>query len=126
MIRLSIRRPLLRLAPLLLALASIFTCATAATACPTCKDGMAANDPEHEHMVKGYFYSILFMMGTPYLVLTCFGLYMYREVRKARARDAARIAQEGSKPTKPFAPASAAASFAPPESSDEPAGELLE
>jgi hypothetical protein len=70
---------------------------------------MAANDPEHEHMVKGYFYSILFMMGMPYLLLTSFGLYMYWEVKKARARNAAAIANGFVDPNKPLAPASAAA-----------------
>ncbi len=58
-------------------------------------------------MVKGYFYSILFMMGMPYLLLTSFGLYMYREVRKARARDAAKPAAEAAQ-KKPLAPATAA------------------
>ena len=62
--------------------------ASAASACPTCKDGVAANDPEHVGMVKGYFYSILFMMGTPYVVITCFGLYMWRQVKLARTRNA--------------------------------------
>jgi uncharacterized membrane protein len=66
--------------------------ANVAVACPTCKDAVAANDPEHEHMVKGYFYSILFMMGMPYLLLTSFGIYMYREVKKARAKKAAEAA----------------------------------
>jgi hypothetical protein len=78
---------------------------------------MAANDPEHEHMVKGYFYSILFMMGMPYLLLSSFGLYMYLEVRKARARDAAKM---GGDPhaQKPLAPAAA---MAVPELEPEPA-----
>ena len=58
-------------------------------------------------MVKGYFYSILFMMGMPYLLLMSFGLYMYREVRKARARDAAKAAADTT-PKKPLAPATAA------------------
>jgi hypothetical protein len=69
---------------------------------------MAANDPEHEHMVKGYFYSILFMMGMPYLLLSSFGLYMYLEVRKARARDAGK-AMSDPPPKEPFAPVAAAA-----------------
>jgi heme/copper-type cytochrome/quinol oxidase subunit 2 len=77
---------------LLLALAVVLLAANAALACPTCSEAANANDPEHQGMVKGYFYSILFMMGMPYTVFTCFGLYMYREVRKARAaRDAAKL-----------------------------------
>ena len=78
-----VRRNRFRLAMVFFALAAVLLTAGIAAACPTCKDGMAANDPEHAHMVKGYFYSILFMMGMPYLLLTSFGLYMYREVRKA-------------------------------------------
>src|SRR5205814_7626074 len=56
----------LRIACFAIALAAPFAAPRVSIACPTCKDGMAANDPEHEHMVKGYFYSILFMMGMPY------------------------------------------------------------
>jgi hypothetical protein len=59
-----------------------------ASACPNCKDGIAANDPHHASIVRGYFYSILLMMGMPFALITCFSLYMYREVVKARARDA--------------------------------------
>src|SRR5215471_19979174 len=80
---------LLRITCLIVALAAFFAAPRSSVACPTCKDGMAANDPEHEHMVKGYFYSILFMMGMPYLLLSSFGLYMYLEVRKARASNSA-------------------------------------
>src|SRR5215467_4166052 len=100
------------IAPLILAVAAIFVSAHKVSACPTCKDAVAANDPEHEHMVKGYFYSILFMMGMPYLLLSSFGLYMYLEVRKARARDAAK-AGEPPRPDRPLAPASAAAAPEP-------------
>ena len=103
-----VRRHRFRLAMVFFALAAVLLTAGIASACPTCKDGVAANDPEHAHMVKGYFYSILFMMGMPYLLLTSFGLYMYREVRKARARDAAKPAAEAAQ-KKSLAPATAAA-----------------
>jgi uncharacterized membrane protein len=96
-----------RFALLLVAVAAVLFAAGVASACPTCKDGVAANDPEHAHMVKGYFFSILFMMGMPYLLLASFCLYMYFEVRKARARDAAKAAD--AVPKKPLAPATAAA-----------------
>jgi hypothetical protein len=102
-----VRHHRFRLAIVFFALATVLLTAGIAAACPTCKDGVAANDPEHAHMVKGYFYSILFMMGMPYLLLTSFGLYMYREVRKARARDAAKTAAEAAQ-KKPLAPATAA------------------
>jgi hypothetical protein len=47
------------------------------------------------------------MMGMPYLLLSSFGLYMYLEVRKARARDAAAKVRGNFDPTKPLAPAAA-------------------
>jgi len=106
----------LRIACFAIALAAPFAAPRVSIACPTCKDGMAANDPEHEHMVKGYFYSILFMMGMPYLLLSSFGLYMYLEVRKARARDAAKATGDPP-PKKPLAPAAA---MAVPELEPEP------
>jgi uncharacterized membrane protein len=81
---------------LLMLFATVCCVASIASACPTCKDGVAANDPEHVGMVKGYFYSILFMMGTPYVVMTCFGLYMWRQVKLARAKKAAEDAASGS------------------------------
>jgi heme/copper-type cytochrome/quinol oxidase subunit 2 len=58
---------------------------TVASACPGCKEAVAANDPSQSGQVKGYFYSILFMMGTPFLVFGGFSAYMYHEVQKARA-----------------------------------------
>jgi hypothetical protein len=98
-----------KLAPVLLALAAVLSAAHTVSACPTCGEAMAANDPENNHMVKGYTYSILFMMGMPYTVFMCFAGYMYWEVKKARARNAAAApgASAISDPTKPLAPATA-------------------
>jgi hypothetical protein len=61
---------------------------TESWACPTCKDGMttAAN---HQGMVKGYFFSILFMMSMPFVILTAMCSYFYFLVRRARAEAAA-------------------------------------
>ena len=114
-----------RLACIGVALAALLCSPRSSLACPTCKDGMAANDPEHEHMVKGYFYSILFMMGMPYLVLSSFGLYMYLEVRKARARDAAKASADPRTP-KPLAPATAVVAPELEESSQSRSRELVE
>jgi hypothetical protein len=55
-----------------------------AVACPTCKDAIAQNDPQHQAMVKGYFYSILFMMSMPFIVLGTFGGMAYYSVKRAR------------------------------------------
>lgn len=59
-----------------------------ASACPTCKDGMAG-DPAYSSMVSGYFWSILFMMSMPFLVFSGVAAYFYYEVRRARMRQAA-------------------------------------
>ncbi len=57
-----------------------------ALACPTCKEGL--NDPASQAMAAGYFYSILFMMSMPFLILGTFGSFAYRSIRKA---DEARV-----------------------------------
>ena len=59
-----------------------------ASACPNCKDAMAG-DPAHANMVIGYFWSIIFMMSMPFLVLSTVAAYFYYEVCRARARQAA-------------------------------------
>jgi hypothetical protein len=55
-----------------------------ADACPTCKEGLAENDPQHASLVRGYFYSILFMMAMPFVILGTFGSFAYLSIRKAR------------------------------------------
>lgn len=53
-------------------------------ACPTCKDGLAGNDPEHANLVRGYFWSIVFMMSMPFLIFASLGTYFYWQIRRAR------------------------------------------
>jgi hypothetical protein len=74
-----------RFVPVLFAVLLILVFAAAATACPNCKEALAANDPEQSGVVRGYFYSILLMMGTPFAILGCFSCYMYRQVLRARS-----------------------------------------
>ena len=62
--------------------------AGAATACPTCKDQLA-HDPASANLARGFYYSILFMLSMPPLILGGLSAYFYWEVRKARARQAA-------------------------------------
>ena len=62
--------------------------ASAASACPTCKEGLAQNDPHGQSVAAGYYYSILFMMATPYVVLTTLGACAYRAVKRAQAKQA--------------------------------------
>lgn len=72
-----------------LTVCAVFACvAGTASACPTCKDGMAG-DPAYSSMVNGYFWSIIFMMSMPFLVFGGVAGYFYYEVCRARARQAA-------------------------------------
>ena len=66
------------------ALALVVGLASLALACPTCKDSLAESDPAHENIVRGYFYSILFMLSMPFTIFTALSAYFYYEVRKAR------------------------------------------
>lgn len=54
-------------------------------ACPTCKQSLAeaTNNP---NLVRGYAWSIMFMMSAPFLILAGLGSYFYFEIRRARAR----------------------------------------
>jgi hypothetical protein len=61
--------------------------AGAANACPTCKDSLAA-DPAAANLVRGYAYSIIFMLSMPPLIFGGLSAYFYWEVRRARARSA--------------------------------------
>src|SRR5262245_44964796 len=56
-----------------------------ATACPTCKEGLAQNDPQYQSVAEGFFYSILFMMSMPYLILGSFGYLAFVSIRRAKA-----------------------------------------
>jgi hypothetical protein len=65
--------------------------ADVASACPTCKDSVAQNDPQYQRMAAGYYYSILFMLSMPFLIVTTFGTCAYRAFKKAEAdRNAAK------------------------------------
>ena len=54
-----------------------------ALACPTCKDGMSHGN--ESNMMQGYFWSIIFMMSMPFLILASLATYFYLQIRKARA-----------------------------------------
>lgn len=71
-------------APILaLGLALVLCLSDAALACPTCKDGMT-HDPHTASMIQGYFFSILFMMSMPFLILFGLGAYFFWVIRRAR------------------------------------------
>jgi len=75
----------------LLASVVVLLWTAAAMACPTCKDSMA-HDPASANLVRGYAYSILFMLSMPPLIFSGLSAYFYWEVRKAKAREAAKAA----------------------------------
>jgi heme/copper-type cytochrome/quinol oxidase subunit 2 len=69
-----------------MAIVLVLLCQATAMACPTCKDSLANGQ---SNLVHGYFWSILFMMSMPFLILAGLGSYFYWEVCRARARAAA-------------------------------------
>jgi uncharacterized membrane protein len=89
----AIRR---RVPTLLLVVVIVLSWSALATACPTCKEGLAGSDPNHERIVAGYFYSILFMMSMPFVVLGTFGSCAYLSVRRARTAAEAEAADDES------------------------------
>ena len=59
--------------------------AGAAEACPNCKNAIAEDATgDGKNMARGFYYSILFMMSMPFLLLGSFTSLMYVQVRKAR------------------------------------------
>jgi hypothetical protein len=52
------------------------------SACPTCKDGLHADGT-----AAAYAVSILFMMGMPFLIFTCWIVTIYRLRAKAASMD---------------------------------------
>jgi hypothetical protein len=81
------RRILVASLPAVTAALVLLAC-DSALACPTCKDNLAA-DPAAANLARGYYYSILFMLSMPPLILGGLSAYFYWEVRKAKARLAA-------------------------------------
>ena len=73
-----------RSVPLLVLLAVMLMASEVATACPNCKAGMSTNDPHAKSMASGYYYSILFMLSMPFLIVTSFSSWMYFAVRRAK------------------------------------------
>jgi len=78
-----VRRPKLIVAALLV-LALGLALPGLAEACPNCKDTIAGDDPS-QNLARGFYYSILFMLSMPFLIVGTFGGCMYLAVRRARA-----------------------------------------
>jgi hypothetical protein len=86
----------------LAALALLTVLANVGLACPTCKDNLAA-DPAAANIIRGYYYSILFMMSMPFLILGSLCTYFYWKVCTAKAaghtaQSASHTAQAASHP----------------------------
>ena len=75
---------IVRWALIAVAVALVLLIASVAAACPTCKEGLAQNDPHGRALAAGFGYSVLFMMSMPYLVLATFGSVAYLSIRRAR------------------------------------------
>jgi len=84
----NFRRPawiaIVRMTLLLLVIATVLLTATELLACPTCKDGLSESDPVSQAQARGFFYSILFMMAMPFVIIGTFGGAAYWSIRKAR------------------------------------------
>jgi hypothetical protein len=95
-----------------LALLLLVLCESALWACPNCRDALAG-DPVQAGLVRGFFWSILFMLSMPFLILGGLGSYFYWQVRSARqAAEAAAVGKS------PFA--AAPAGELDPVGADEP------
>jgi hypothetical protein len=77
---------IVRWALLAVVVALVLLLASVAAACPTCKDGLAQNDPHGQSLAAGYYYSILFMMAMPFAILGTFGSMAYLSIRRARLK----------------------------------------
>src|SRR5262245_1572874 len=73
-----------RLAVVLVLFVLAWCVASDVWACPTCKDGVAENDPQGQALAAGFYYSILFMMSAPFVVLGALGMVFYRSVHRAK------------------------------------------
>ena len=74
-----------------LAIVMVIGLAAMAQACPTCKEAVSENGG---NLVQGYFWSIIFMMSMPFLILAGLSTMFYLDVRRARARKMAEAAAE--------------------------------
>ena len=59
-----------------------------ACGCPNCKDAMVNGDVEGANLARGYFYSILIMLAMPFALVSSFGAYVWREMRRQKRAEA--------------------------------------
>jgi hypothetical protein len=83
-IKLGLRTQRLRTWGCLLAGLCWMLWASDATACPTCKEALATSG-NSMNLVRGYGWSIIFMLSIPFLTVAALGSYFYLLVRQAQA-----------------------------------------
>ena len=72
--------------PTLVLLAMVGLLASAeALGCPNCKDAVDTSDPDGLNVARGYFYSIILMLAMPLTLVSSFGAYVWREMRRQKA-----------------------------------------
>jgi hypothetical protein len=89
----ALNKNLKRYLPLLVFCAALLLVEEVAHACPNCKAGMSTDDVHAKSMAAGYYYSILFMLSMPFLIVTSFSSWMFFAVRKARIEREAKSAE---------------------------------
>lgn len=57
-----------------------------AEACPSCKAALAGDTAHQGDLVGGFFWSILFMLSMPFMVVGGMSSYFYYLVRQARPK----------------------------------------
>ncbi len=80
------KRRCLQCLVVLVVLAVVWSTAGTLLACPTCKEGLAHDDPGMTGVAQGFSYSIMLMMSMPFLIFGGLASYFYFEVRRARKR----------------------------------------
>ena len=85
----TVPRAVLLAVPILLAI--VVLTAADALACPNCKDAMSDGDSEGVNLARGYFYSILIMLAMPLTLVSSFGVYVWREMRRQKRAETSGI-----------------------------------
>jgi hypothetical protein len=87
-----------RSAAIVVALVAVLCIAATATACPNCRDALADN-PRGQSLAKGFYFSILFMMSMPFLVLGTLGTVFYRSIQRAQVDPAPHVPGQPESPS---------------------------
>jgi heme/copper-type cytochrome/quinol oxidase subunit 2 len=78
-----------RIIPVALAMLFVLALVGIAEACPGCAEAQAGQGANRGNIVRGYFWSICFMMSMPFLLVGGFGTYCYVQFKKLKAKAAA-------------------------------------